>query len=183
MILERWVRIERNILLVSSSSHMQHLTVRFRACQHELLLQSVLLKLWNLLIFCRLIGFLPNAYSHFRHKFVNHILAVAITLFRHRVMLAASFWKLFYLIKPNLMPHKNKQKRGCTPNGDISVSPHLSMALWWFAGGEAIDSHNARNPWSWGWTSDTMLKFTINQPVSPASNPISCRLNHPSGHG
>ena len=79
---------------------------------------------------------------------ISLLIISCITLFRHRVM-AASFWKLFDLIKPNLMPHMNKQKRGCTPNGDISVSAHLSMTLRWFAGGEAIDSHNA-NPW-WSW--------------------------------
>ena len=50
----------------------------------------------------------------------------------------ASFWKLFHLIKPH-MPHKNKRKRGCTPNGDIDYSARLSMALRWFAGGDAID--------------------------------------------
>ena len=53
-------------------------------------------------------------------------------------MTEASFWKLFHLIKPH-MPRKKKRKRGCTPNGDIDASARLSMALRWFAGGEAID--------------------------------------------
>jgi len=53
-------------------------------------------------------------------------------------MKESTFWKLFYIIKEYL-PEKEKRKRGSTPNGDIEESAQLSMALRWFAGGEAMD--------------------------------------------
>ena len=53
-------------------------------------------------------------------------------------MTIRSFWILLDLIKP-CMKIPRKRKRGKTPNGDISLSSQLSIALRWFAGGDPIN--------------------------------------------
>ena len=49
-----------------------------------------------------------------------------------------TFRVLFNHIEPYMKKGK-KRKRRKTPSGDIGPSSQLSMALWWFAGGEPID--------------------------------------------
>jgi hypothetical protein len=54
-------------------------------------------------------------------------------------MTETMFWKLHGKIRIFMKSHTNKRKRGATPNGDISSSSRLSMALRWFAGGDPLD--------------------------------------------
>jgi hypothetical protein len=54
-------------------------------------------------------------------------------------MTETMFWKLHGKIRIFMKSHTNKRKRGATPNGDISCSSRLSMALRWFAGGDPLD--------------------------------------------
>ena len=50
-----------------------------------------------------------------------------------------SFWKLYSILEPGLKENKKERKNGGTPNGPITSSARLSMALRWFAGGEPAD--------------------------------------------
>ena len=49
-----------------------------------------------------------------------------------------SFWKLHRILEQDLKGSK-KRKRGRAPNGDISSSARLSMAIRWFASGDKFD--------------------------------------------
>ena len=48
------------------------------------------------------------------------------------------FWRLHGLLRPH-MKTVGARQRGAMPNGDITTSARLSMAIRWFAGGEAAD--------------------------------------------
>ena len=48
------------------------------------------------------------------------------------------FWKLHTLLEPH-MKQVSAQQRGPPPNGFVSSAARLSMAIRWFAGGEAAD--------------------------------------------
>lgn len=50
-----------------------------------------------------------------------------------------SFWKLHQMLKPYIRENKERSHGGATPNGDVPSEARLSMALRWFAGGEAAD--------------------------------------------
>ena len=54
-------------------------------------------------------------------------------------MTEVSFWKLHKILRPYIKTNKKRSGGGATPNGDISSEARLSMALRWFAGGEASD--------------------------------------------
>lgn len=56
-------------------------------------------------------------------------------------MTEPSFWKLFEILEPKIIQvtKTKKRSRGGTPNGDISNSSRLSMALRYFAGGSPYD--------------------------------------------
>ena len=50
------------------------------------------------------------------------------------------FWKLHSILEPHLLRDRlTKQQRGPPPNGYVSTSARLSMAIRWFAGGETAD--------------------------------------------
>ena len=51
------------------------------------------------------------------------------------------FWKLLHgILEPHLLKDRSsKQQRGLPPNGFVSTSARLSMAIRWFAGGEPAD--------------------------------------------
>ena len=55
----------------------------------------------------------------------------------HRVS-KGLFWKLHEIIEPHLK-QVSEDQRGPPPNGQISTAARLSMAICWFAGGEAAD--------------------------------------------
>ena len=50
------------------------------------------------------------------------------------------FWDLHKLLEPHLLSFNNNlERRSIPPNGEISTTARLSMALRWFAGGESAD--------------------------------------------
>ena len=69
-----------------------------------------------------------------------HLRSMDPKLFRKKYRMSfESFYKLLDILEPHLRSTGENRKRGSTPNGPITKSARLSMALRYFAGGDPAD--------------------------------------------
>ena len=70
----------------------------------------------------------------------EHFLSMDPALFRRKYRMGFdSFYKLLDILEPHLKDTGEDMKFGSTPNGPITKSARLSMALRYFAGGDPAD--------------------------------------------